>query len=56
MNRTTFWAAFLIMIGVLGTIVGIINHHITSSVGEFVMYVLPIVVGVIILIVEKTGK
>ena len=56
MNRTTFLAIFLIILGVLGCIVGIANHHITQSIGEFVMYLLPVVVGVIILIVEKNGK
>ena len=55
LNRTTFLAIFLIILGVLGLIVGIAKHHLTESVASFVMYVLPIVLGIVILAVERTG-
>ena len=56
LNRTTFLAIMLIFIGLLGIIVGIVNHHLTESVASFAMYTLPIVVGLIVLVAEKTRK
>lgn len=55
-NRQTFLGVFLIILGVLGLVVGIAKHHLTETVGSFIMYMLPLLVGGIMLVIEKAGK
>lgn len=56
MSRQTFFGIFLIILGVIGVVVGIVSRHITESVGASVLYLLPLLVGVVILLTERASK
>ncbi len=56
MNNQTFLGAFLAFIGVLGLLVGLITGHFMESPAQTVLYVLPIILGVIMIVIDRIGK
>lgn len=55
MSRTKFMGIFLVILGVLSVIVGIVRGDMTSSVTMFIGYLIPALLGAVILIVDHTG-
>ena len=56
MSKQTIYGIFLIIIGVIGALVGLITGHFADSPGQIALYLLPLVLGVIMLLVERAGK
>ncbi len=55
MSRTKFMGIFLIILGVIGVVVGIVRGDMTSSATMFIGYLLPAVLGGVILVVDHIG-
>ena len=55
MNQT-FLGGFLIFIGVLGFFVGLITGHLLESTTQTLLYILPIILGVIMIVLDNNGK
>lgn len=55
MSRTKFMGIFLVILGVLSVIVGIVRGDMTSSAAIFIGYLVPAFLGVVILIVDHIG-
>lgn len=55
MSRTKFMGIFLVILGVISVVVGIIRGDMTSSVTMFIGYLVPALLGAVILIVDHTG-
>lgn len=55
MSRTKFMGIFLVILGVISVVVGIIRGDMTSSVTMFIGYLVPALLGAIILIVDHIG-
>jgi len=55
MNQT-FLGGFLIFIGVLGFFVGLITGHLLESTTQTLLYILPIILGVIMIVIDNSGK
>ena len=55
MSRTKFMGIFLVILGVISVVVGIIRGDLTSSVTMFIGYLVPALLGAVILIVDHTG-
>ena len=55
MSRTKFMGIFLVILGVISIVVGIVRGDMFSSATMCIGYLLPIVLGVVMLIVERVG-
>ena len=55
MSRTKFMGIFLVILGVIGVVVGIVRGDMTSSATMFIGYLLPAVLGGVILVVDHIG-
>lgn len=55
MSRTKFMGIFLIILGVISIVVGIVRGDMTSSATMFIGYLVPALLGAVILIVDHTG-
>lgn len=55
MSKTKFMGIFLIILGVIGVVVGIVRGDMTSSATMFIGYLLPAALGAVILIVDHVG-
>lgn len=54
---TKFWGIFLIIIGVISIITGAIRGTILDSVPMFIGYLLPGLIGILLIVLNKTtGK
>ena len=56
MKNQTFLGAFLMFIGIIGLIVGLVSGHFGDSIAQMVLYILPVVLGGIMIIVDQVGK
>ena len=56
MSRQTIFGVFLLLIGVIGLIVGLVTGHFSDAPGQTALYILPVVLGVIMLLLERTSK
>ena len=56
MSKQMIYGIFLIIIGVIGALVGLITGHFADSTGQIALYLLPILLGVIMLLVDRTSK
>ena len=56
MSKQVIYGIFLIIIGVIGALVGRITGHFADSTGQIALYLLPILLGVIMLLVDRTSK
>ena len=56
MSRQMIFGVFLLLIGVIGLIVGLVTGHFADSPGQTALYILPVVLGVIMLILDRTSK
>ena len=52
---TKFWGIFLIVIGIIGIITGSIKGTLLDSVPTFVGYLLPGLIGILLLVLTTTG-
>ncbi|MCI6359784.1 MAG: hypothetical protein ACI3XD_06265 [Oscillospiraceae bacterium] len=52
---TKFWGIFLIVIGIIGIITGSIKGTLLDSVPMFVGYLLPGLIGILLIVLNKTG-
>lgn len=52
---TKFWGIFLIIIGIIGIITGSIKGTIFDSIPMFVGYLLPGLIGILLIVLNKTG-
>ena len=55
MSRTKFMGIFLVILGVISVVVGIIRGDMTSSAVMFIGYLVPALLGAVILIVDHIG-
>ena len=55
MSRTKFMGIFLVILGVISVVVGIIRGDMTSSAAMFIGYLVPVLLGAVILIVDHIG-
>ena len=55
MSRTKFMGIFLIILGVISVVVGIVRGDMTSSAAMFIGYLVPALLGAMILIVDHIG-
>ncbi|MFR1189131.1 MAG: hypothetical protein ACLSDI_01155 [Oscillospiraceae bacterium] len=55
MSKTKFMGIFLIILGVISVVVGIVRGDMTSSAAMFIGYLLPAALGAVILIVDRVG-
>ena len=53
MSRQLFLGIFLLVIGLIGLIVGLVTGHIADSP---VIYLLPVLLGVVMILVDRVGK
>lgn len=54
---TKFWGIFLVVIGIIGIITGTIKGTILDSVPMFIGYLLPGLIGILLIVLNKTvGK
>ena len=56
MSRQTVFGIFLLLMGVLGLIVGLATGHFTDSPDQTVLYILPVVLGIIMLVLDRTSR
>ncbi len=56
MSRQTVFGIFLLLMGVLGLIVGLATGHFTDSPGQTALYILPVVLGIIMLVLDRTSR
>ena len=56
MSRQTMFGVFLLLIGAIGVIVGLATHHFTDSPGQTALYLLPVALGIIMLLLDRTSK
>lgn len=52
---TKFWGIFLIIIGIIGIITGSIKGTIFDSIPMFVGYLLPGLIGILLIVLNKTN-
>ena len=52
---TKFWGIFLIVIGIIGIITGSIKGTLLDSVPMFVGYLLPGLIGILLIVLNKPG-
>ena len=52
----TFLGVFLAFIGLIGLVVGLIQGHFTESPGQTLMYILPILLGAIMIGIDQMNK
>ena len=55
MSRTKFMGIFLVILGGIRVVVGIIRGDMTSSAAMFIGYLVPALLGAVILIVDHVG-
>lgn len=55
MSRTKFMGIFLVILGVISIVVGIVRGDMFSSATMCIGYLLPIALGAVILIVDHVG-
>lgn len=51
----TFLGIFLIILGVIGIIVGAVTGHLTNSALDFIIHLLPVVLGAVMIAVDRAG-
>ena len=56
MSRTKFMGIFLVILGVISIVVGIVRGDMFSSATMCIGYLLPIALGAVMLIVEHVGS
>ena len=56
MQNQTFLGGFLAFIGILGLLVGLITGHLMDSTWQLAMYILPVILGVIMIVIDQIGK
>ena len=56
MSRQSFFGVFLLIIGLIGVVIGILNHHITESFSTLLLYRRPAAVGLVMILVDRTSK
>ena len=56
MSRQMVFGIFLLLSGAIGLIVGLVTGHFSDSPGQTALYILPVVLGVIMLILDRTSK
>lgn len=56
MSKQLIYGIFLIIIGVIGALVGLITGHFADSPAQIALYLLPPILGVIMIIVDRTSK
>ena len=56
MKNQTFLGAFLAFIGLLGLIVGLITGHLMDSTWQLVMYILPVLLGGVMILIDQIGQ
>ena len=55
MSKTKFMGIFLIILGVISVVVGIVRGDMTRSAAMFIGYLLPAALGAVILIGDRVG-
>lgn len=55
MKNQTFLGGFLVFIGMIGLLVGLISGHFMESPAQTVLYVLPVILGGIMIVLDHTG-
>ncbi len=55
MSRTKFMGIFLVILGVISVVVGIVRGDMNSSAAMFIGYLVPVLLGAVILIVDHIG-
>lgn len=53
---TKFWGIFLIVIGIIGIITGAIKGTIFDSVPMFIGYLLPGLIGILLIVLNNTNS
>ena len=56
MKNQSFLGGFLVFIGLIGLFVGLISGHFMESPVQTVLYVLPVILGVIMIVLDQNGK
>lgn len=56
MKNQSFLGGFLAFIGLIGLFVGLISGHFMESPVQTAMYVLPVLLGVIMIVLDQNGK
>ena len=56
MSRQTIFGIFLLIMGVIGLIVGLATGHFSDSPGQTALYILPVALGVIMLVLDRTSR
>ena len=55
MNQT-FLGGFLVFIGLLGFFVGLVTGHLMDSTTQTLMYILPVILGVVMIVLDQNGR
>lgn len=55
MKNQSFLGGFLVFIGMIGLLVGLISGHFMESPAQTVLYVLPVILGGIMIVLDHTG-
>lgn len=53
---TKFWGIFLIIIDIIGLITGSIKGTLFDSIPMFIGYLLPGLIGILLIVLNKTGN
>ena len=56
MSKQLFFGIFLLIIGAIGLVVGLVTGHFADSPGQTALYILPVVVGIVMVILDRTSK
>ena len=56
MSRQMIFGIFLLLIGVIGLIVGLVTGHFSDSPGQTALYIMPVALGIIMLVLDRTSK
>ena len=56
MYNQSFLGGFLVFIGMLGLFVGLISGHFMDSPAQTILYVLPVLLGIIMIVIDQNGK
>ena len=56
MSRQMIFGIFLLLIGVIGLIVGLVTGHFADSPGQTALYILPVALGIIMLVLDRTSR
>ena len=56
MSRQMIFGIFLLLIGAIGLIVGLVTGHFADSPGQTALYILPVALGIIMLVLDRTSR